>query len=120
MNTNKTIAERIASHYTVNQPSKIKQLQKLDKRAKLVPNAVCYTLGVIFALLLGIGMVFTMKIIGDGEIAFMVIGGIAGAIGIIGMSVNYLIYKKLFELGKIKYGNDILKLAEQISNEENK
>ena len=65
-------------------------------------------------------MVFTMKIIGDGEIAFMVIGGIAGAIGIAGMSVNYLIYKKLFELGKIKYGNDILKLAEQISNEEDK
>lgn len=119
MNTNKNIAERIASNYTTTQPSKITQLQKLDKRAKLVPNIVCYTLGIVFSLLLGIGMVLTMKIMGDGQLLYMILGSIAGVIGIAGMSVNYLIYKRLFQLGKIKYGNDIIELAKQIANEEN-
>lgn len=119
MNTNKNVAERIASEYTTKEPNKITQLKKLHRRAKLMPNIICYTLGILCCLLLGLGMSFTMKIIGKGAIEYMVSGSVIGVIGIIGISTNYFLYKKLFGISKIKYGNDIIELAKNITNEEN-
>ena len=42
---------------------------------------------------------------------------IVGVVGIVGASVNYFIYQKLLQKGKMKYGNDILRLAKEISEE---
>ena len=47
----------------------------------------------------------------------MILGILIGIIGIIGCSVNYFIYKKMLAKGKNKYGNDIIKLAKEISEE---
>jgi hypothetical protein len=47
----------------------------------------------------------------------MIIGIIVGLVGILGVSINYFIYKKLLEKGKNKYGSDIIRLAKEIAEE---
>ena len=45
------------------------------------------------------------------------LGIIIGIVGIILISVNYPIYKKLINMGKKKYAADIIRLASEISEE---
>lgn len=117
MNTDKIIAEKIASEYAPKKANKLIALKKLDRKAKQTANIFAYTFGIICSLLLGTGMSFAMSVIGDGELKSIIIGIVIGLVGIFGVSINYFIYKKLLEKGKIKYGNDIIALAKEISNE---
>ena len=116
MNTDKIYAERVASEYAPKDTTKVKQLKKLDAKAKLPATIFTYTFGIISALVLGVGMCLAMEVIASGIGAM--IGGIAvGMLGIVGCGVNYPIYKKMLEKGKAKYGSDIMKLAKEISEE---
>ena len=67
------------------------------------------------SLVLGVGMCLSMQVLGDGSTVSFVFGIIIGLVGIVGVSVNYPIYKKLLENGKKKYAFDIIELAKQIS-----
>ena len=109
MNTDKTYAEKIASEYAPKETRKVVALKKLDAKAKMPANVFSYTFGIIMALVL--------KVIGDGSQLWFILGIVIGVIGIAGVSVNYPIYKKLIQIGKNKYGNDIIELAKQISEE---
>ena len=117
MNTDKTYAEKIASEYAPKETRKVVALKKLDNRAKLPANIFAYTFGVVTALLLGVGMCLSMKVIGDGSALFMTLGVVVGVIGIVGASVNYPIYKKILERSKNKYSADIIALANEIAAE---
>ena len=117
MNTDKIYAEHIANEYARKDATKVKQLKKLDAKAKFPANVFAYTFGVICVLILGIGMCLSMKVICEGS-GGMIAGVIVGIIGIIGCGVNYPIYKKLISRGRSKYGSDIIKLAKEISEEE--
>ncbi len=117
MNTDKTFAEKIASEYAPKETRKVVALKKLDNRAKRPANIFAYTFGVVAALLLGVGMCLSMKVIGDGSAIFTVLGVVVGVIGIVGVSVNYAIYKKILESSKKKYSADIIELAKQITEE---
>ncbi len=114
MNTDKTYAEKVASEYAPKETSKVVALRKLDRKAKMGANIFAYTFGIIMTLLLGVGMCFSLKIIGSGELWQDILGYIIGGIGIIGVSINYFIYKKILFKGKQKYGNDIITLANEI------
>lgn len=117
MNTDKIYAEAIAKEYAPKEASKVVALKKLDRRAKRKANIFTYTFGAIMTLVFGLGMCLSMKIIGDGS-TFMTIAGIMiGTIGIVGVGVNYPIYKKLLESGKKQYAFEIMQLAEEISQE---
>ena len=118
MNTDRIYAEKIASDYAPKQASKVVALKKLDRKAKRGANIFGYAFGIVMALILGLGMCLTMNVIGDGSTPMMVLGVIAGVIGIAGVAVNYSIYKKMMESGKKKYGNDILTLAKEITESE--
>ena len=117
MNTDKAYAEKIASEYAPKETRKVVALKKLDSRAKLPANIFAYTFGVIMVLLLGVGMCLSMKVIGDGNTLFTVLGVVVGVIGIAGVSVNYAVYKKLLENAKKKYSAGIIALANQIAAE---
>ena len=118
MNTDKIYAEAIANEYAVKEARKVVALKKLDKKAKMPANVFAYTFGIIMALVLGVGMCLSMKVIGDGSVGMMILGIAVGLVGIAGVAVNYPIYKKMLESGKKKYASDILKLAKEISEEE--
>lgn len=118
MNTDKIYAEQIANEYTPKQTSKVKALKKLDAKAKNPANIFTYTFGIISSLLLGTGMSLAMGVIGGGTTLMMAIGIIIGLVGIAGICVNYPLYKKILAKSKNKYANDIIKLANEIANEQ--
>ena len=115
MNTDKIYAEQLANEYAPKDTSKVVALRKLDAKAKLPANVFTYTFGIITALVAGVGMCLSMKVIGNGSTAMLVLGVIVGIIGLLGMGVNYPIYKKLLEQGKRKYAFEIMELAKEIS-----
>lgn len=115
MNTDKIYAETIANEYSVKNTSKVIALKKLDRRAKLPANIAAYTLGILSSLVLGVGMCFSMQVIGAGSTFHMVMGIVLGIVGLAGVSVNYFVYRKLLESGKQKYAADIIQLASEIS-----
>ena len=117
MNTDKTYAEKIASEYAPKETRKVVALKKLDNRAKRPANVFAFTFGVVMTLLLGVGMCLSMNVIGGGSTLFTALGIVIGVIGIVGVSVNYAIYKKLLENSKKKYSADIIALAKQIAEE---
>ena len=118
MNTDKIYAEKIASEYAQKETNKLKAIKKLDSKAKAPANIFSYTFGIIGALVLGVGMCLSMKVIGDDSLTSFIAGIATGVLGIAMVSVNYPIYKKILENGKKKYAADIIELAKQISDEE--
>ena len=117
MNTDKIIAEKIASEYAPKKTSKVVALKKLDKKAKQGAQIFSLTFGIISSLVMGTGMSFAMGVIGENNITSMIVGIIVGLVGIFGVSINYFIYKKLIAKGKEKYGSDIIRLAQEIATE---
>ena len=115
MNTDKIYAEQLANEYAPKDTSKVVALRKLDAKAKRPANIFTYTLGVISALVFGTGMCLTMGQIGSGTTGSFVLGIIIGIIGMVGMGVNYPIYKRILENGKKKYAFEIMELAKEIS-----
>lgn len=118
MNTDKIYAEQLANEYAPKDTSKVVALKKLDRKAKLPANVFAYTFGVIAVLVMGVGMCLSMKVIGDGSTLMFVLGVVIGVIGIIMASINYPIYKSMLKKGKEKYAYDIIRLAKEISDEE--
>ncbi len=116
MNTDKIYAESIVNEYSLKETSKVMALKKLDRRAKRGANIFTYCFGVVSSLLLGTGMCLCMEQISFGEHSFL-FGIVIGAVGIIGCSVNFSIYKAIKKSGMKKYAADILALAKDISEE---
>lgn len=83
MNTDKIYAEQLANEYAPKDTSKVVALRKLDAKAKLPANIFTYTLGIISALLMGVGMCLSMNVIGSGTTGMFVLGVIIGLIGLI-------------------------------------
>lgn len=117
MNTDKIYAQNIASEYAPKDDSKIVALKKLDRKAKLPAEIFTYSFGIIGALVLGVGMCLSMKIIGNQTTLMVILGIIIGIIGIVMVSINYHIYKKMLENNKKKYAYDIVRLAKEITEE---
>ena len=115
MNTDKIYAEQLANEYAPKDTSKVVALRKLDAKAKRPANIFAYTFGIVTALVAGVGMCLSMKVIGSGTTGSFVLGIIIGLLGMAGMSVNYPIYKKLLANGKQKYAFEIMELAKEIS-----
>ena len=115
MNTDKIYAEHLANEYAPKDTSKVIALKKLDAKAKLPANIFTYSFGMISALVLGVGMCLTMGQIGKCTTGSFVIGIVIGIIGMIGLGVNYPIYRRILEKGKKKYAFEIMELAKEIS-----
>lgn len=115
MNTDKIYAEQLANEYAPKDTSKVVALRKLDAKAKRPANVFAYTFGIITALVTGVGMCLSMNVIGNGTTMMFVLGVIIGIIGLLGMSINYPVYKKLLSNGKQKYAFEIMELAKEIS-----
>lgn len=117
MNTDKIYAESIANEYSVKSDSKVVALKKLDRKVKKFPLILTWVTGVVSSLVLGTGMSFAMGVIGDGTALSFITGIIIGIVGIIGMTVNYPIYKRILDGRKEKYAGDIIRLANDIAHE---
>ena len=117
MNTDKIYAEQLANEYAPKKTSKVVALRKLDAKAKLPATVFTYTLGIVSALVFGVGMCLSMNVIGDGSTAMMIVGIAVGILGMAGMGANFPIYRKILARGKQKYAYEINELAREISEE---
>lgn len=117
MNTDKIYAEQLANEYAPKDASKIVALRKLDAKAKMPATIAVYTIGIVAALVMGMGMCLSMKVIGDGSTGMFVIGVVLGILGIAAAGINYPLYKKLIARGKEKYAYEIMELAREISEQ---
>lgn len=114
MNPDQFYAEQLTNEYTPKDTSKVIALRKLDARAKLPATVFVYSFGIVTALVAGVGMCLSMKVIGSGRTAAVGIGIALDLLGLIGMGINYPLYKKLLEKGRQKYAFEILTLAKEI------
>lgn len=117
MNTDKIYAEQLANEYAPKDASKVVALRKLDAKAKTPATIAVYTIGIVAALVMGMGMCLSMKVIGDGSTGMFVIGVVLGILGIAAAGINYPLYKKLIARGKEKYAYEIMELAREISEQ---
>ena len=117
MNTYKIYAEQIANEYAPKQTSKVKALKRLDAKAKNPATIFSFTFGIISSLVLGTGMSLAMGVIGGGTPLMIALGIVIGCVGIVGVSVNYPIHKKILTKSKNKYASDIIRLANEIASE---
>lgn len=114
MNTDKIYAEAIANEYAPKNTSKVLALKKLDRKAKLKANIFAYTFGILMALVLGVGMCLSMGVLTSSPL-MKIVGIVIGIVGLLGVSINYPIYKRMLESGKSKYAFEIVQLAKEIS-----
>lgn len=115
MNTDKTYAEQIAAEYAPKDTSKVVALRKLDRRAKLPASVAAFSIGVVAALVFGLGMCLSMGVIGGDSTTMRALGIVVGLVGIAGMAINYPLHKHLLEQGKRRYAADIIRLAREVS-----
>ncbi len=119
MNANKILAESIAKEYLPKPDSKIVALKKLDAKAKRPASIFAFTFGITSCLLAGTGMSFAMGVIGNG-VRGMILGIVLGVIGFAAVSVNYPIYKSILKKSKAKVAYEIVELAREICEENEK
>ncbi|MDE5942845.1 MAG: dihydropteridine reductase [Clostridia bacterium] len=93
----------------------LEQLRALDKKVRLPADIAAVVLGIAGLLLLGVGMCLTMDVLASGTV-FFALGVVVGIFGI-GLTIaNYFIYKAILNHRKKKYGEEVLKLTEQLLN----
>lgn len=104
--------ESIRKNYLPEKPSKLALLRKLHAKVKNTATAVAISVGIVGLLVFGLGMAMVLQ---WGLIA----AGIAfSAVGCAVMGFAKKIYDCVFQKQKAKYGEEILKLSEQLLNEQ--
>lgn len=89
---------------------KLKRLRSLDNRAKNIPFIVSLSLGIVGALLFGVGLTMVL------EWNILVWGIIVMLIGCVPIGFAHPVHVILLNRGKKKYGDEILKLSEELLN----
>lgn len=92
--------------------SKLDRLRKLDARVKRAAMIFSLTFGIVGCLIFGAGLTLAL------EYGRLVWGAVVGVVGCLPMGVAYPLYKFILNRNKKKYGGEIVKLAEELLNEE--
>ncbi|MBQ7830802.1 MAG: hypothetical protein IJ393_01865 [Clostridia bacterium] len=91
---------------------KIERLKRLDNKVKQTPMIFGLTLGIIGTLIFGLGLAMIL------EWEIRVWGTLVAFVGLVPVCLAYPLYKKIFALQKKKYGAEIIRLSDEILNEE--
>lgn len=94
--------------------SKIERLRRLDSLVKNTAIIWSLVLGVVGVLIFGFGLTMIL------EWAIWLWGIVLMVIGSIPMAIAYPVYKSTLNKGKEKYGDEILRLSEELLNESEK
>ena len=110
-NDERQLVERIRKGYEEKSVTKLDQLKALDRRTKRPAEIFAYVFGTIGTLILGAGMCLAMPEVITG---YMPLGICVGLVGILMVSMNYLIYKSHLKARKRKYSSEIIRLSGEI------
>lgn len=106
--------ENIRRQYKPEEQSenKIERLRKLHSRVVGAATATSLCSGVIGLLIFGTGMALVL------EFGKLLLGVILAAISVFPIAIAYPIYKRVMDNGKKKYGEEIIRLSDDILGEE--
>lgn len=99
--------ESLREEYSPKKKTGLDDAKALDAKCKLPCYILAYTLGIIGALVLGVGMCLAMGVLGSGTI-YTVIGVLIGVIGIAIICANYPIFLAYLKRRKEKFASAIL------------
>ncbi len=116
MTTEIKMIEKIRDSYTVKETTKFDELKQLDKKVKNPAKIFAYVFGSLSSLVLGTGMCLAMKVIGASLPFAMPLGIGIGLLGILLVSINYPMYKKILKNRKDKYATQIFELSDSLLN----
>lgn len=107
--------ESIRKSYT-QKPNinKLYYLRKLDYKVKNIPAIIGLIMGIVVLLIFGTGITMVL------EWSIVIFGVIVGIIGISVMAIVYPVFLKISKYLKDKYSDEIIKLSEELLNDENK
>lgn len=105
----------IRKKYAAPEEDKMEQLRKMDQRTTQKAQACAIALGVIGALILGIGMSLAMtKLSGFLGGTAMFIGIPVGLIGIVLVALAYPVYNRILKKERQKIAPEILRLTDEL------
>lgn len=114
---NKEVQE-IRKKYLPKSESKLEELKRLDRQVQSSGLIEGLSAGIGGLLVFGLGMCFSMQVLGNG-IIFMILGVLIGIIGAALMAVAYPVYRRAYKKSKEKYAPRILELSAELSGGEN-
>ena len=101
----------IRKKYLPKEETKMEELIRLDRKVQSSGMIESLSAGIGGALVFGLGMCLSMKVIGNA----MWLGILLGLIGAAGMLIAYPVYRKIFEKTKNEHTPRILELAAEIT-----
>lgn len=107
--------EKIRSKYLPKQESKIEQLRRLDQQAEKPGTIASLAVGIVGALILGVGMCFTM--VWNTSITMFVAGIVIGIIGMAIVGLAFPLYKGVTKKQRAKIADQIIALSNELSLE---
>ena len=102
---------KIREKYLPRETTKLDQLRALDAGATKRGTAVSLVHGVLYALILGLGMSCCMVWAGK----LFVPGIMIGCIGLAGVAATYPIYNRIVKQDREKIAPEILRLTEELA-----
>jgi len=110
--------KKIREKYTSKEETKLDRLRRLDKSASSKAQVVAITIGVIGALILGMGMSLAMTDIGAAiglaENIAMIVGIAVGFVGGALVAVAHPIYRGVLKSERQKIAPEILRLTDEL------
>ena len=104
---------RIRNKYLPQEETKFDELKRLDQLVQHAGIAQGLCVGVISCLIFGVGLCFSMKVLGDA----LWLGLLLGLIGTAGMLAAFPVYRKLCSQAKARYAPRILQLTAELTGE---
>lgn len=101
---------KIREKYLPREMTKLEQLRALDKSATKRGSAISLVHGILFSLLLGLGMSCSMVWAGK----LFVPGILIGCVGLAGVAVTYPIYSRIVKQDRERIAPEILRLSEEL------
>ena len=107
---NQAEVEKIRQKYLPREESKLEQLRKLDQGVTKKGTVAALILGILSALVFGIGMCCT-TIWGN---QLFLPGVVIGVVGLVGMALTYPLYLKITKAQRKKLAPRILELTNEL------
>ena len=102
--------QKIREKYLLKEVTKLDQLRALDAEVTKRGTAVSLVHGILYSLILGLGMSCCMVWAG----VWFVPGILIGCIGLAGVATAYPIYNHIVKRDREKIGPEILRLSEEL------
>lgn len=102
--------KKIQRKYMVQEEDKMEQLRRLDKSVTQKANAISLAIGILGALIMGLGMSCTMV----WQEQWFIPGIVIGIVGIGLVSLAYPIYTHITKKEREKIAPEILRLSEEL------